>query len=29
MPVRIGKVIEFTGIDHGEFSKVLKSLGAG
>jgi 3-dehydroquinate synthase len=29
MPVRIGKVIEFTGINHGEFSKVLKSLGAG
>jgi 3-dehydroquinate synthetase len=29
MPVRIGKVVEFTGIDYGEFSKVLKSLGAG
>lgn len=29
MPVRIGKVIEFTDIDHGEFTKVLKSLGAG
>ncbi|MGA2937638.1 MAG: 3-dehydroquinate synthase [Syntrophobacteraceae bacterium] len=29
MPVRIGKVIEFTGIDQGELGKVLKSLGAG
>lgn len=29
MPVRIGKVIEFTGLDHEEFAKVLKSLGAG
>jgi 3-dehydroquinate synthase len=29
IPVRIGKVIEFTEIDHGEFGEVLKSLGAG
>ncbi|MGC9964692.1 MAG: 3-dehydroquinate synthase [Syntrophobacteraceae bacterium] len=29
MPVRIGKVIEFTDIDSGEFIGVLKSLGAG
>ena len=29
MPVRIGKVIEFTDIDDGEFTRVLKSLGAG
>ncbi len=29
MPVRIGKVIEFTDIDYGEFGKVLKSLGVG
>jgi 3-dehydroquinate synthase len=29
IPVRIGKVIQFTGIDHGEFTDVLKSLGAG
>lgn len=29
MPVRIGKVIEFTDIDHVEFTHVLKSLGAG
>jgi len=29
MPVRLGKVIEFTDIDNGEFIGVLKSLGAG
>jgi 3-dehydroquinate synthase len=29
MPVHIGKVIEFTDIDSGEFTEVLKSLGAG
>jgi 3-dehydroquinate synthase len=29
LPVRIGKVIEFTDIDNGEFTAVLKSLGAG
>lgn len=29
MPVRIGKVIEFTDIDDGEFIEVLQSLGAG
>ena len=29
LPVRIGKVIEFTDIDNGEFVEVLKSLGAG
>ncbi|HIJ77591.1 MAG TPA: 3-dehydroquinate synthase [Deltaproteobacteria bacterium] len=29
MPVRIGEVIESTGINYGEFSKILKSLGAG
>ena len=29
IPVRIGKVIEFTDIDNGEFSQVLTSLGAG
>jgi 3-dehydroquinate synthase len=28
MPVRIGKVVEFTDIDNEEFRKVLKSLGA-
>jgi 3-dehydroquinate synthase len=29
LPVRIGKVIEITDIDNGEFTWVLKSLGAG
>jgi 3-dehydroquinate synthase len=29
MPVRIGKVIEVTDIDSGEFTAILKSLGAG
>ena len=29
LPVRIGKVIEYTSIDSGAFSKILKSLGAG
>ncbi len=29
LPERIGKVVEFTDIDHGQFVEVLKSLGAG